>query len=92
LVAVACIMIIPLFFMNRDSILLIPFVCTLALSTIYSVEGENPPWWYFGILVDGEYWILLVSTLIVMLYHKQDKTFNVTNKGKYLFHRRILQN
>jgi hypothetical protein len=41
-------MIIPLFFMNRDSILLIPFACTLALSTIYAPEGENPPG---GILV-----------------------------------------
>jgi 4-hydroxybenzoate polyprenyltransferase len=67
LVAVAFMMIIPLFIMNWESILLIPFACTLALSTIYAPEGENPPWWYFGILVDGEYWILLFSALIVMI-------------------------
>jgi 4-hydroxybenzoate polyprenyltransferase len=67
LVAVACITIIPLFFINWESILLIPFACTLALSTIYAPEGENSPWWYFGILVDGEYWILLFSALIVMI-------------------------
>jgi 4-hydroxybenzoate polyprenyltransferase len=67
LVAVACIMIIPLVFMNWDSILLIPFACTLALATIYAPEGENPPWWYFGIFVDGEYWILLFSALIVLI-------------------------
>jgi len=67
LLAVACTMIIPLFAMNRESILLIPFACTIALSTIYAPEGENPPWWYFGILVDGEYWILLFSALIVMI-------------------------
>ena len=67
LVAAAFIMIIPLFFMNRESIILIPFACTLALSTIYAPEGENPPWWYFGVLVDGEYWILLFSTLIVLI-------------------------
>jgi 4-hydroxybenzoate polyprenyltransferase len=67
LVAIACIMIIPLFSMNWESILLIPFACTLVLSTIYAPEGENPPWWYYGILVDGEYWILLFSALIVMI-------------------------
>jgi 4-hydroxybenzoate polyprenyltransferase len=55
LLAAAFIMIIPLFSMNRESILLIPFACTLAFSTIYAPEGENPPWWYFGFLVDGEY-------------------------------------
>jgi len=67
LVIAAVIMIIPLFAMNRGSVLLIPFACTIALSTIYAPERENPPWWYFGILVDGEYWILLFSTLIVMI-------------------------
>jgi 4-hydroxybenzoate polyprenyltransferase len=67
LVAVACIMIIPLFSMNWESIILIPFACTIALSTIYAPEGENPPWWYFGILIDGEYWILLFSVIIVMI-------------------------
>jgi len=66
LVAAAFFMIIPLFYMNSESILLIPFACILALSTIYAPEYENPPWWYFGFLVDGEYWILLFSTLIVM--------------------------
>jgi 4-hydroxybenzoate polyprenyltransferase len=66
LVAGAFFMIIPLFSMNSESSLLIPFACTLALSTIYAPEDENPPWWYFGILVDGEYWILLFSALIVM--------------------------
>jgi hypothetical protein len=60
-------MIIPLFSMNWESIILIPFACTIALSTIYAPEGENPPWWYFGILIDGEYWILLFSVIIVMI-------------------------
>jgi 4-hydroxybenzoate polyprenyltransferase len=66
LVAAAFFMIIPLFSMNSESILLIPFASTLALSTIYAPECENHPWWYFGFLVDGKYWILLFITLIVM--------------------------
>jgi 4-hydroxybenzoate polyprenyltransferase len=67
LVAAAFIMIIPLIALNRESVLLIPFACTIALSNIYAPESENLPWWYFGILVDGEYWILLLSTVIVSL-------------------------
>jgi len=67
LVAAAFIVIIPLVSMNRESFLLVPCACMIALSTHYSPESENPPWWYFGILVDGEYWILLFSTLIVTI-------------------------
>ena len=65
LMAAAFIVIIPLVSMNRESFLLIPCACMIALSIHYSPDSENPPWWYFGILVDGEYWILLFSTLIV---------------------------
>ena len=67
LVAAAFIMIIPMIATNRESILLIPSVCILVLSTICAPDSENHPWWYFGILVDGEYWILLFSTVVVLL-------------------------
>jgi 4-hydroxybenzoate polyprenyltransferase len=67
LVAAASIMIIPLVSMNRESFLLVPCACTVALSTHFVPERENPPWWYFGILVDGEYWILLFSTLLIII-------------------------
>ena len=63
----AFIMIIPLIALNREGVLLIPFACIIALSTISAPESENPPWWYFGILVDEEYWILLFSTVIALL-------------------------
>jgi 4-hydroxybenzoate polyprenyltransferase len=69
LVTVAFIMIFPLIAMNRESILLIPSACILAISTINAPESENHPWWYFGILVDGEYWVLLFSTVVVLLLH-----------------------
>lgn len=65
LIVVSFIIIIPLMSMNRESILLIPYACTIALSTHYASESDNP-WWYFGFLVDGEGWILLFSTLIVV--------------------------
>ena len=67
IVAAAFIMIIPLIALNREGVLLIPFACIIALSTISAPESENPPWWYFGILVDEEYWILLFSTVIALL-------------------------
>jgi 4-hydroxybenzoate polyprenyltransferase len=65
IVAGALIMIIPLYSMNRESVLLVPYAITMAFSTIYAPEGEHPPWWFYGLLVDGEMWILLFSTLIV---------------------------
>ena len=67
LVAAASVVIIPLVSMNRESFLLVPCACTIALSTHFVPERENPPWWYFGILVDGEYWILLFSTLLIII-------------------------
>ena len=67
LVSAAFITIVPMISMNYESILLIPFTCTLVLSIIYAPEVEKPPWWYFGILVDGEYWILLFSTVIAVI-------------------------
>ena len=67
LIAAAFIVIIPLMLMNRESILLIPCAGTIALSTIYAPESENPPWWYFGVLVEGEMWILLFTTLFLMI-------------------------
>ena len=62
------IVVFPQISLNRESVLLIPCACTIALSTIYAPEGENHPWWYFGILVDGELWILLFSTLFIMIF------------------------
>ena len=76
LVGAAFFLIIPLFFMNHESILLIPFVCTLVLATIYAPESENPPWWYFGFLVDGEYWILLLS-YAYRNYYPLTETINI---------------
>jgi 4-hydroxybenzoate polyprenyltransferase len=63
----AFILIIPLVSLNRESVLLIPMACTIALSTLYAPESEHFPWWYFGFLVDGEIWILLISTLIIKI-------------------------
>ena len=67
LLAGAFILIIPLVSINRESILLIPCTCTIAISTHYAPESEKSPWWYFGFLVDGEYWILLFSSLIIII-------------------------
>jgi len=67
LLAAAFILLLPLVSMNRDSVLLIPYACTIAIYTLYAPESEHSPWWYFGVLVDGEFLILLLSTFIVTI-------------------------
>ena len=54
-----------LFSLNRESILLIPCICTVAVYTCFAPEGEQSPWWYFGFLVDGEFLVLLLMVLII---------------------------
>jgi len=67
LLAAAFIVLFQLISMNRDSVLLIPYACFIAIYTYYAPEGEHFPWWYFGVLVDGEFLILLLSSLCVMI-------------------------
>jgi 4-hydroxybenzoate polyprenyltransferase len=64
LLAVAMIIFFPLFSFNRESVLLIPCLCTMAVYTYFAPEGEHYPWWYFGVLVDGEFLVLLLMVLI----------------------------
>ena len=67
LLAAAFIVFLPLVSTNRDSVLLIPYACTIAIYTHYAPEDEHSPWWYYGVLVDGEFLILLLSSLIIMI-------------------------
>jgi hypothetical protein len=43
---------------------LIPFYFYLG-GYIASVPPGNPPWWYYGMVVDGEYMVLLVFSLLL---------------------------
>jgi len=67
LLAAAFIVLLSLVSLNRDSILLIPYTCIIAIYTHYAPESEHSPSWYFGVLVDGEFLILLLSSLCVMI-------------------------
>jgi 4-hydroxybenzoate polyprenyltransferase len=67
LLAMAGIIFYPLIYLNHDSLLLIPYLVTIAAYTFFVREREFLPWWYFGVLVDGEFLVLLFCLLIAML-------------------------
>lgn len=67
LLAIAVILLVTLVSINPGSILLIPCVCTIAIYTHFVPEEEHFPWWYFGVLVDGEFLVLLFSVFLMMI-------------------------
>jgi 4-hydroxybenzoate polyprenyltransferase len=68
LLAVAAIIFFPLLSLNHDSLLLLPYLAVIVAYTRFGREREYLPWWYFGVLVDGEFLVLLVSLLGAMLF------------------------
>jgi 4-hydroxybenzoate polyprenyltransferase len=67
LLATALVVLFPLLSINQKSVLLIPYVSTIATYTHYVPEGEHFPWWYFGVLVDGEFFVLLLTLFFVLM-------------------------
>ena len=67
LLATVFIVLIPLVSIKWGIFLLIPYVCTIAIYTYYAQEGEHSPWWYYGFFVDGEFLILLFSSIIIVI-------------------------
>lgn len=67
LLTAAFIVLFQLISMNQDCILLLPYACTIAIYTYYAPDIEHSTWWYYGVFVDGEFFVLLISSLIVII-------------------------
>ncbi|MEM5812439.1 MAG: UbiA family prenyltransferase [Candidatus Aenigmatarchaeota archaeon] len=49
---------------NIRSIVLLPFLFFIGFFIKYAQGSENSPWWYYGIFVDGEFFVILASIFL----------------------------
>lgn len=55
-------------YIERIALLLVPFMLLLGAYIFYIKEDRKYPWWYFGAAVDGEFYILLATLALYMVF------------------------
>lgn len=58
---------LQLIMLNPECLILIPFLLYIAIYVVFVQDAQNSPWWYYGLVVDGEILIPLVCIPLIYL-------------------------